>query len=104
MDWHITILAGAAGGLIVEAVAFLTSLNEYREARRQARAAVRKRTRPRWDRYFDPIPDTLAAFTRLLLGGVREDCSTVRSQQCSRRSPSVQQHRHCFDSSVPLGQ
>ncbi|RJO74013.1 hypothetical protein D5S18_18810, partial [Nocardia panacis] len=60
-------MAGAAGGLVVEAVAFLTNLNEYRQARRKARAARRKLV-PHWDRFFDPRPDALAAATRLILG------------------------------------
>ncbi|MGX1762182.1 hypothetical protein ACWIG5_35665 [Streptomyces lydicus] len=67
MNWLTTVLAGAAGGLVVEAVAFLSNLNEYRQARRKARGA-RRRTLPSWNRYFDPGPDALAAVTRLLLG------------------------------------
>ncbi|WP_433665839.1 hypothetical protein ACQP06_18775 [Nocardia sp. CA-136227] len=68
MNWQVTILAGAGGGLVVEAVAFLANLNEYRLARRQVRAASRRRAMPPWSRYFDPLPDALAAATRLLLG------------------------------------
>ncbi|MEV6071857.1 hypothetical protein AB0L82_35410 [Nocardia sp. NPDC052001] len=67
MDWRITILSGGTGGLVVEMVAFLSNLNAYREARRQARIA-RKRTLPPWNAYFDPKPDAAAAITRLLLG------------------------------------
>lgn len=67
MDWRITVLAGAAGGLVVEAVAFLTSLNEFRQARKRARASGKKKL-PHWNRYFDPGPDSAAAATRLMLG------------------------------------
>lgn len=69
MDWRITVLAGAVGGLVVEAVAFLASLNEYRQARKHARA-TRKKVLPNWNRFFDPMPDAAAAVTRLTLGAV----------------------------------
>ncbi|OXR40500.1 hypothetical protein B7C42_07439 [Nocardia cerradoensis] len=68
MNWPTTILCGAAGGLVVEMVAFLANLNVYRQARRRARAA--KKIAPSWNRYFDPGPDAAAAVTRLLLGAL----------------------------------
>ncbi|WP_433685469.1 hypothetical protein [Nocardia sp. CA-119907] len=67
MNWITTVMAGAAGGLVVEVVAFLTNLNEYRQARRKARAA-RRTALPHWNRYIDPMPDAAAAATRLVLG------------------------------------
>ncbi|WP_280368336.1 hypothetical protein [Nocardia wallacei] len=66
MDWRIAVLAGAGGGLIVAAVAFLADLNEYRQARRTCRATGKPG--PRWGGYFDPWPDAAAAATRLVLG------------------------------------
>ncbi|WP_054812533.1 hypothetical protein [Nocardia arizonensis] len=69
MDWRIAVLAGAAGGLVVEAVAFLSNLTEYRQARMEARA-TRENVLPHWNRFFDPLADSAAAGTRLLLGAV----------------------------------
>ncbi|MEV0360625.1 hypothetical protein AB0H71_31670 [Nocardia sp. NPDC050697] len=68
MDWRIAVAAGAAGGIVVELVALLGNLTEYREGRKVARAARKKL--PHWNRYFDPGPDLAAAATRLLLGAV----------------------------------
>lgn len=69
MNWLTTVLAGAAGGLVVELVALLTNLNEYRQARKKARAS-RKAVLPHWNRYIDPKPDSAVAATRLVLGAI----------------------------------
>ncbi|WP_194814261.1 hypothetical protein [Nocardia sp. XZ_19_385] len=67
MVWWAALAFGAAGGLVVQLIAFWTDLSAWQEDRRNARRAHQK-SRP-WADYFDPGPDLAVAATRLALGG-----------------------------------
>lgn len=67
MDWVSAVLLGAAGGALVQAVAFYACVGSWQEARRQGRQR-RDSELPRLSRFVDVPADTAVAATRLVLG------------------------------------
>lgn len=67
MDWASAAGYGALGGLLIEAVTTFGHLIDWREARRRARVAGRRKL-PTITRFVDPIADILVAGSRVLLG------------------------------------
>jgi hypothetical protein len=57
---------GALGGLVTEALFFWQQLRAWQQARHQA--APRKKPRPAFASFIDPLPDALVAITRAVLG------------------------------------
>lgn len=67
MDWASAVGYGALGGLLVEVVISFGHLTDWREARRRARLAGRRRL-PAITKFIDPLADGLVAASRILLG------------------------------------
>lgn len=66
MGWHVAAGLGAAGGALVEAIAFFAYLTSWQKARRLARQD--NKSLPDFADYIDALPDTLVAITRVVLG------------------------------------
>lgn len=67
MDWVSAVLLGAAGGALVQAIAFYTYVSNWQEARRQSRERQDPELPP-LSKFVDVPADTAVAITRLVLG------------------------------------
>jgi hypothetical protein len=69
VDWLTATALGASGGAIVEVISLWGNLTAWQKARRDALNS-KKRSLPSLTTYMDPLPDTLVALTRFLLGAL----------------------------------